>query len=135
MKHTTLSTWALAALLGASAANHVKNPGFYYPVVPPSICSDNGSAGAVLTRHQWVTLSAVPEALAAAGLLLPSTRKAAATATALMFVAFTAGHVSALRRALGPEGTPKSRRIHSLRLPLQIPLVVWAWRTRRTPTP
>ncbi len=135
MRHTTWGTLALAALLGASAVNHMKNPGFYYPVVPPSLCSDNESVGAVLTRHQWVTVSAVPEALAAVGLLIPSTRKAAATATALMFAGFTAGHVSALKRALGPEGTPKSRRIHALRLPLQVPLVVWAWRARRTPTP
>ena len=135
MKHTSLSTWALAALLGTSAVNHVKNPGFYYPVVPPSLCSDNGNAHGVLSRHQWVTASAAPEALAAVGLLIPGTRKAAATATALMFAGFTAGHVSALRRALGPDGTPQSRRIHSLRLPLQVPLVVWAWRARRTPTP
>lgn len=127
----TLNAWTLAALLSASAANHLLNPKFYYPVVPPSLCTDKGGKFGLVTRRQWVLSSAAPEALAAAGLLLPRTRRAAATATALMFVGFTAGHLSALRRAWGPEGNPSSRRIHTLRLPLQIPLVAWAWSVRK----
>lgn len=130
MKPVTLSTWALAALLGASAVNHVKNPAFYYPVVPPALCSDQGTSWAPLTRHQWVMASALPEVLGAIGLLVPATRRAAATATALMFAGFTAGHVSALHRAWGPQGTAASRLIHGFRLPLQVPLVAWAWRAR-----
>ncbi|MHA7269460.1 DoxX family protein [Arthrobacter sp. HLT1-20] len=135
MKASNVSTWALAALLGASAVNHVSNPPFYYPVVPPVLCTDSrtGKAGelGVMTRRQWVLASAVPEALAAVGLLLPATRKASATATALMFAGFTAGHVSALRRAYGPDGSSEARRIHSVRLPLQLPLIAWAWSVRR----
>lgn len=131
MKAKTLKTWALATLLGASAVNHLRNPKFYYPVVPPSLCSDKGGTSGLLTRHQWVIASAAPEALAALGLLVPSTRKAAATGTSLMFAGFTAGHISALKRAWGPEGTPQARRIHAFRLPLQVPLIVWAWSVRR----
>lgn len=131
MKPTTLNACALAALLAASAVNHLRNPKFYYPVVPPSLCSDKGGRLGLLTRHQWVIASAVPEGLAAAGLLLPATRTAAATATALMFAGFTAGHVSALRHALAPGGSPQARRVHALRLPLQLPLVAWAWSARR----
>ncbi|MHA7175942.1 DoxX family protein [Arthrobacter sp. Sr24] len=127
----TVNAWALAALLGASAINHLKNPAFYYPVVPPSLCSDKGDERGVMTRHQWVLVSAVPEALAVAGLLIPRTRNVTAIATTAMFVGFTAGHVSALRRALGPEGTPETKRIHSVRLPLQIPLIAWAWSVRK----
>ncbi|MFC8303336.1 hypothetical protein ACFUCV_06580 [Specibacter sp. NPDC057265] len=140
MKAATLSTCALAAVLGASAVNHLRNPAFYYPVVPRILCRDRpGTAGhnrggyapwAPLTRHGWVIASAVPEALGAVGLLIPATRGAAATATALMFAAFTAGHVAALHHAAGPEGTAKSRLIHALRLPVQLPLVAWAWRAR-----
>ncbi|AIY00452.1 hypothetical protein ART_0853 [Arthrobacter sp. PAMC 25486] len=85
-----------------------------------------------MTRHQWVLASAAPEALAAVGLLVPRTRRAAATATTVMFAGFTAGHLSALRRAWGPDGTPSARRIHALRLPLQVPLVAWAWSARRS---
>jgi uncharacterized membrane protein len=131
MKLTTASAWAMAALLGTSAVNHLRNPKFYYAVVPPEICTDKGGRFGVMTRHQWVLASAAPEALAAVGLLVPATRKAAATATAAMFVGFTAGHVSALQRAWGPNGSPKARWIHAVRLPLQAPLVAWAWSLRR----
>ncbi|POH59285.1 DoxX family protein [Arthrobacter glacialis] len=131
MKASNVSAWALAALLGASAVNHVRNPKFYYPVVPPVLCTDKAGELGIMTRHQWVLVSAAPEALAAVGLLLPATRKASATATALMFAGFTAGHVSALRRAFGPDGSSEARRIHSVRLPLQLPLIAWAWSVRR----
>lgn len=131
MKASNISAWALAALLGASAVNHVRNPRFYYPVVPPVLCTDKAGELGVMTRRQWVLASAAPEALAAVGLLLPATRKASATATAIMFAGFTAGHVSALLQAFGPEGTGEARLIHSLRLPLQLPLVAWAWSVRR----
>lgn len=125
------NAWALAALLGASAVNHVRNPTFYYPVVPPSLCSDKGGRFGLMTRKQWVLVSAAPEALAALGLVIPGTRKAAAVATTVMFAGFTAGHVTALRRAFGPDGTSTERRIHAVRLPLQLPLVAWAWGARR----
>lgn len=126
---------ALAALLGTSAVIHLRNPEGYYSVVPPYLCSDSetgrGKPWALLTRRQWVIASAVPEFAGAAGLLIPATRKAAATATAAMFVGFTAGHISALQRAFGPKGTAEAKRIHGIRLPLQIPLVIWAWSARR----
>lgn len=131
MKRHSISAWALAALLGISAVNHLRNPTFYYPVVPPPLCSDEAGKWGLMTRHQWVLASSIPEALAAAGLLLPSTRRVAATATALMFASFTAGHVSALRRACAPDGTASARRVHTIRLPLQVPLVIWAWSIRR----
>ncbi|WP_104086967.1 MauE/DoxX family redox-associated membrane protein [Arthrobacter sp. GMC3] len=131
MNLKTVSVVALATLLGASAINHVRNPKFYYSVVPPSLCTDKDGKFALMSRKQWVLASAVPEVLGAVGLLVPSTRKAAATATALMFAGFTAGHISALQRAFGPKGTPQAKRIHMLRLPLQIPLVAWAWSARK----
>lgn len=131
MKPGTVSTLALAALLGASALNHVRNPTFYHPVVPPVLCTDRDGRLGVMTRHGWVVASAVPEVLAMAGLLLPGTRRAAAGATALMFTGFAAGHISALRRAFGPGGTPARRLLHAVRLPLQLPLVAWAWSVRR----
>ena len=130
MKRSDVPALSLAALLAASALNHVRNPGFYYAVVPPQLCSDKGRGKGILTRKQWVLASAVPEALAAVGLLLPATRRAAATSTAVMFVGFTAGHCSALQHAFGPQGSSAAKRIHLARLPLQIPLVVWAWRAR-----
>lgn len=121
------STLALAGLLTASAVNHFAAPHFYYPVVPPSITTKEGPA----SRKNWVHASGIIEFAGAAGLLIPQTRKAAAVCTTVMFAGFTAGHVSALHRASGPRGSRKARLIHSLRLPLQVPLIAWAWNVRR----
>ncbi len=122
-----VSAAALAGLLVVSGVNHFTTPHFYYSVVPPSITTEEG----LTSRHNWVRTSGAIEFAGAAGLLVPQTRKAAATCTALMFAGFTAGHISALRRAFGSKGSPRARTIHSLRLPLQLPLIAWAWSVRR----
>lgn len=122
-----VSAAALAGLLTVSAVNHFTKPQFYYPVVPPSITTVDGWT----SRKGWVHISGVLEFAGAAGLLLPQTRRSAATCTALMFAGFTAGHISALRRAYGPKGSAQARKVHTLRLPLQLPLVAWAWSVRR----
>lgn len=128
----TLSAVAMSALLLASAGKHFEDPGFFGPVVPDFLCRDdsgeqtNGPA-AVLSREEWVALSGLLEVAAAVGLLLPVTRRAAAGCVTAMFTLFLAGHVDALRKAYGPDGSPRQRRTHSLRLPLQAPLIAWAW--------
>lgn len=131
----TLSAAALSALLLASAAKHFDDPGFFAPVVPDFLCRDDtggrpNSPLAVLSRDEWVALSGLLEAGAAVGLLIPATRRAAAGCVAAMFTAFLAGHLDALRKAYGPDGTPGQRRAHTLRLPLQAPLIAWAWSLR-----
>jgi uncharacterized membrane protein len=85
----------------------------------------------VLSREEWIAASGLLELAAAVGILVPLTRKATATALAAMFTAFLAGHVDALRRAYGPHGTPAQRKIHTVRLPLQAPLILLAWSLRR----
>ena len=140
----TLSAVAMSALLLASAAKHFNDPGFFGPVVPDFLCRDDtgeqsNSPVAVLSRDEWVALTGLLEAGAAVGLLIPATRRAAAGGVAAMFTLFLAGHVAALRKAYGPDGTPGQRRAHTLRLPLQAPLIAWAWSLRnavpRTPHP
>ncbi|MET3903295.1 hypothetical protein [Paenarthrobacter sp. 4246] len=133
----TTSAVALSALLLASAAKHFRTPKFYYPVVPDYLCRNDEPAGrpngplAVMSREEWVASSGLIEAAAAVGLLIPATRKVAADATTAMFTAFLAGHIDALRRAYGPNGTAAERRIHTVRLPLQIPLILWSWSLRK----
>lgn len=130
MNRQSLSAAAMAALLSVSAVNHFRNPKFYNAVVPRSISTDTDGQLGVLTRRQWTHLSGVLEFAAAAGLLLPATRRAAATGTTLMYVAFIAGHLSALQRAFGPRGSDRQKAIHLVRLPLQLPLIRWAWSLR-----
>ncbi|MCQ1948387.1 MULTISPECIES: hypothetical protein [Arthrobacter] len=131
MNRQTLSAAAMAALLTTSAVNHFRNPRFYNAVVPRSISTDTEGKFGLLTRRQWTHVSGVIEFAAAAGLLLPGTRRLAATGTAAMYVAFIAGHISALQRAFGPRGGDKEKLIHSIRLPLQLPLILWAWNLRK----
>ncbi len=133
----TVSAIGLSALLLASAAKHFRTPKFYYPVVPDYLCrrDEPGSRPngplAVMSREEWVASSGLLEVAAAVGLLVPATRKVAADATTAMFTAFLAGHIDALRRAYGPKGTHAERRIHTMRLPLQIPLIIWSWSLRK----
>jgi len=90
---------------------------------------------ALLSRDEWIAVSGLLELAAAVGILLPPTRKLTATALTAMFTAFLAGHVDALVRAYGPAGTSRRRKIHTVRLPLQAPLILWAWSLRRPSLP
>lgn len=124
------AAWSLAGLLTASTVQHFRNPKFFYRVVPRSISTDTNGKFAVLSRADWVSLSGVIEGAAAVGLLIPATRKIAATGSTAMFAVFTAGHISHLKRAFGPEGNDQEKLASALRLPLQIPLLWLAWRAR-----
>ncbi|HEU4666909.1 MAG TPA: hypothetical protein VFS79_04530 [Arthrobacter sp.] len=86
---------------------------------------------ALLSREEWIAVSGLLELAAAVGILVPGTRKATATATTFMFAAFLAGHIDALRRAYGPQGNQVQRKVHTVRLPLQAPLIAWAWSLRK----
>ena len=126
----------MGALLLTSAMKHFRDPAFFHQVVPDVLCRDDtgerpNGAFAVMTRDEWVAFSGLLEAGAAVGLLIPATRRATAGSVAAMFTAFLAGHLDALRKAYGPDGTPGQRRVHTLRLPLQAPLIAWAWSLRK----
>lgn len=136
----TLSAVALSALLLASAGKHFRDPGFYSQVVPDILCRDDSGGRpnapfAVLSREEWVAVSGLLETAAAAGLLVPATRRAAGSCVAVMFTFFLAGHADALHKAWSPDGTPAQRTVHTLRLPLQAPLIAWAWSLRAAGRP
>jgi uncharacterized membrane protein len=135
-----LSAAAMSALLLASAMKHFRDPGFYRQVVPGYLCLEDSGGGAqpdrrrpfaVMTKDEWIAVSGLLELAAAVGILVPPARRATATALTAMYAVFLAGHVDALRNAWGPDGTPVLRLVHSLRLPLQAPLIVWAWSLRK----
>lgn len=145
----TVSAAAMSALLLASAMKHFRDRAFFHHVVPDFLCRDDSGlpdgerdrdaarAGdgdgpfAVMTRDEWVALSGLAEAGAAVGLLIPATRRAAATCVTAMFTVFLASHADALRRAYGPGGTTVQRRARTARLPLHVPLILWAWSLRK----
>jgi uncharacterized membrane protein len=140
----------MSALLMTSAMKHFREPRFFEQVVPDYLCRETpGSGGespegrevpapdgggrplAVMSRAEWIAVSGLLEAAAAVGLLIPVTRRATATAVTAMFLVFLAGHLDALRSAYGPDGSPAQRKVHTVRLPLQLPLILWAWSLRK----
>ncbi|MFY9634885.1 MAG: hypothetical protein WAL27_09205 [Cellulosimicrobium cellulans] len=147
----TFSAAAMSALLLTSAMKHFREPQFFSQVVPDYLCREDPVTGpdstghrnirhdggtqplAVMSREEWIAVSGLLEAGAAVGLLIPATRRATATAVTAMFTVFLAGHADALRRAYGPTGSPAQRTAHTVRFPLQLPLILWAWSLRSAP--
>ena len=75
-------------------------------------------------RRDWVVGSGVAELACAALLAHPATRRVGGYAAAALFVAVFPGNLEMAHRAR----TPRARVVTLLRLPLQVPLVRWAWR-------
>ena len=107
----------LALLLLGAGALHFLKPASYDDLIPSWL---PGSARA------WVYGSGVAELGCGLLLLPPRTRRLGATATALLLLAVFPGNIE---MAVHPGDTP--RWIALARLPLQIPLVLWALQVRR----
>jgi uncharacterized membrane protein len=114
----TASPYLLAGLLTTTGVLHFAVPKPYDGLIPAWL---PGSA------RSWVLGSGVAELACAAGLYLPRTRRHAATATALLFVAVFPGNIE---MAVHPGDTP--RLLAFARLPLQVPLLLWALQVRRS---
>jgi uncharacterized membrane protein len=71
----------------------------------------------------WVRLSGVAELACAVGLLIPRTRRAAGWTSAALFVIVFPANIDMAVHAWQGDG---SRMAAYARLPLQIPLVLWA---------
>ena len=117
--------WAigLSALLVVAAVAHFSVPGEFDAIVPR-----------VLPQPQrfWTLASGVIELSLAIGLLVPRTRRVSATSTAIFFVVVFPANVQMAfdwRSRAAPEFVAAV-----LRLPLQIPLTLWAWRIRNRTT-
>ena len=108
----------LAAALGGSGVLHLVRPRTYEWLVPPEL----GDARA------WVHASGVAE-IATAGLMaVPATRRAGGWAAAALLAAFVPAHLHTFR--VLPR-RPLPMAVATLRLPLQVPLVLAALRVAR----
>lgn len=114
--------WALAlsVLLAGTGVSHLLAPSAYEGIVPRSLPGP---------RLGWTVASGIAE-LACAGLVANRrTRRAGATlATGLFVVVFPGNVQMALDWSHRPGLYPL---LAYARLPLQVPLIVWAWRVRR----
>ncbi len=112
----------MAGLMAGSGTLHLVAPGFYRRIVPRVV----GHADAV------VALSGICELVCAAPLLIPATRRLGAWATAaLLVMVFPANLQMALDGGLAGAPFPADNAVAAwLRLPLQVPLVLWALQLR-----
>ncbi len=118
----TASPYLLAAVVGGSGVLHLVSPGYYERLIPPLLGSPRA----------WVYGSGVVELVCAAAVVAPRTRARGGLATAALLVAVFPGN---LYLAVEPGDVP--RWLAVARLPLQVPLVLWAlqvWRSARNRT-
>jgi uncharacterized membrane protein len=108
------SPYLLAALLTATGSLHFIAPKPFAEIVPEQLPSPYG----------LVFASGVAELLCAAGLAVPRTRRIAAWATAALLVAVFPANVK-----MALDASDRSTLYQAgvwARLPLQVPLVLWA---------
>jgi uncharacterized membrane protein len=108
----------LAALLAVAGATHLARPRIYEPLIPAALGDP----------RPWVLWSGVAELCCAAGLVPRSTRRAAALASAALFLAVLPGNVTMAVDAHRRPASPALRAGTLARLPVQAPLVWWALR-------
>jgi uncharacterized membrane protein len=114
------SALGLALLLAAAGVTHFALPRFYDAIVPHRLPG---------TPRTWTVVSGLAELACAAAVAHPRTRRAGATAAAILFVAVFPANV---QMAVDWQDRPLPDRVLAYgRLPLQVPLVVWALFVRR----
>jgi uncharacterized membrane protein len=108
------SPYLLASLLTVTGTLHLVAPRPFAEIVPEQLPSP----------YALVYASGVAELACAAGLAVPRTRRFAGSATALLFIAVFPANV---RMALDADGRADAYRWATYaRLPVQVPLVLWA---------
>lgn len=111
---------ALAALLGAARVLHLAVPDFFDSMVPAALPGD---------PRWWTYASGVAELGVAAAIAVPRTRRLGGLAAAALFVAVFPANI-----AMAIDWSDRSvteQVVAYARLPLQIPLIWWAWRVHR----
>ncbi|WP_405706664.1 hypothetical protein OG264_04845 [Streptomyces xanthophaeus] len=120
MSRVPSSPLLLAGLLAAGAVAHAVAPRQFDAIVPRSLPG---------SPRQWTYASGVAELALAAGVAHPRTRRVAALAAAAFFVGVFPANVKMAVDAR--RRSPAVRAAALGRLPLQVPLVVWAHRVSR----
>ncbi|MGW7318395.1 DoxX family protein [Streptomyces sp. NPDC054865] len=123
MPPTPSSPLLLAGLLAGAAVAHAAVPKPFDAMVPASLPG---------TPRGWTYASGAAELVLAAGVAHPRSRRVAALATAAFFVGVLPAHVKMIVDAR--HGSPVHLAAAVGRLPLQIPLVLWARKVSRSAT-
>ncbi|MEU8236686.1 hypothetical protein AB0C07_00400 [Actinoplanes missouriensis] len=110
----------LAALLATTGVLHFAVPKPFDRIVPRALPG---------SPRTWTYLSGVAELAVAAAVAHPRTRRAGGLAAAALFAAVFPANVT--MAADWRHASPARRAIAYGRLPLQAPLIAWAWRVSR----
>jgi len=105
---------SLAALLTVSGCGHFVVPEAFARIIPAALGAP----------YPWVYGSGAAELLCAGGLAVPRTRRLAGYATGALFVAVFPANVQ-MALAAG-DRSALYRAVVYARLPVQVPLVLWA---------
>ncbi|MCX4631613.1 hypothetical protein [Streptomyces sp. NBC_01443] len=115
MPRTPSSPVLLAGLLATASVAHAIAPKQFDATIPSSLPG---------TPRQWTYASGAAELVLAAGVAHPRTRRVAALAAAAFFVGVFPANVKMAVDAR--RRSPAVQAVTIARLPLQLPLVLWA---------
>ncbi len=113
------SLYGLCALMGVSGILHLVAPAPYRRIVPHALRSHAGAL---------VAISGLGEIACTACLLVPATRRAGSLLTAVLLVAVFPANI---QMALDQRDN-RHAIVTWLRLPIQLPLILWALSFRRS---
>src|SRR3954468_23604016 len=115
-----LVAFGLAGVLGFAGVAHFVKPEFFDEIVPHALPA---------SPRTWTYVSGAAELACAAAVVRSSTRRIGGLAAAALFVSVFPANV---QMAVDWRDRPASEQAAALgRLPLQIPLVLWALKVRR----
>lgn len=114
----------LSLLLATAGVLHLVKPEPFASIVPSQLGDP----------VPWVYASGVAEIACAAGLAAVRTRRVAGLATAALFVAVFPANVQMAVTAVRTDASTLTQVVTLARLPLQVPLVLWALAVRRRRT-
>ncbi len=118
-----VSPWLLAGVLGVAGTAHFVIADRYERTIP----------AALPHPRELVYVSGVAELVCAAGLAFRRTRRLAGWATAALFVIVFPANVQMAVDSIG--STPRHQLTAWGRLPLQVPLILWAAQVSRRAGP
>lgn len=118
-----ISLILLIILYAGAGVNHFINPSGYYSIIPPYI-----------PNHYLINIIAgIAEIIAAALLIIPSTRKFGAYLIIAMLIAFIPAHIYMIQKGgcMGKEICIPLWGAWLRLFPLQFILMAWAWWHRK----
>ena len=113
----------LARFLAVAGVAHFAVPKFYDQMIPPQLPG---------TPRQWTYGSGAAELAVAAAVAVPKTRAVGARAAFWLFICVFPGNVQMWLDARRDKRPGYEQAVLTARLPLQLPMLIWAARVRRS---